>query len=114
MGKKSTKMGHSGHFRGMKRAKMAKNVSVGSFLSLAKRSNPDPKKNPAHKNLNPAKKNLNPAKKNNSSPFGQIFGVQIWPILALWWIERAFLDVKKAKKFSGVGRPVPSKKVTHF
>ena len=79
---------------------MAKNVSVGSFLSLAKRSNPDPKKNPAHKNLNPAKKNLNPAKKINSSPIGEIFGVPSWPILALRWPERAFPEVKNAKKNS--------------
>ena len=78
---------------------MAKNVSVGSFLSLAKRSNPDPKKNPARKNSNPAKKNLNPAKKINSSPIGEIFGVPSWPILALRWPERAFPEVKNAKKF---------------
>ena len=68
MGEKSTKMGHMGHFRGMKLGqkgqKQAKNVSVGSFL----RSEVGPKKsdlgqkNPAKKN--PANKNLNPAKKN--------------------------------------------------
>ena len=92
MGEKSTKIGHSGHFRGVKRAKNGQkwvNFEVGS---LAERSNPGPK-NPAHKNLNPAKNELIPAQ------LGKFFGVQSGPILALWWPERATAEVENAKIF---------------
>ena len=60
MGKKSTKMGHSGHFRGMKRAK---NGRIRSFLrsEVWPRDQILAQKNPAHKNLNPAKIELIPA-----------------------------------------------------
>ena len=35
----------------------------------------------------------------NSSPIGEIFGVQSGPILALWWPERATAEVENAKIF---------------
>ena len=69
---------------------MAKN---GSFLrsEVWPRDQILAQKNPAHKNLNPAKNELIPAQ------LGKFFGVQSGPILALWWPERAFAEVKNEK-----------------
>ena len=78
-------------------------MSVGSVLRSevgSKRIKSRPKKIQPEK-INPAKKNLNPAKKNNFRPNGEIFGVQSWPILALWWPERALAEVKNVNFFSG-------------
>ena len=65
MGEKSTKMGHSGHFRGMKRP----NSVIFEVGSLAERSDPGPKKSSPQK----FKSSQNWI---NSSPIGEIFGVQ--------------------------------------
>ena len=44
MGEKSTKIGHLGHFRGMKRAKNGQKWVIFEARSLANRSNPGQKK----------------------------------------------------------------------
>ena len=99
MGEKSTKIGHSGHFRGVKRAKNGQKWVNFEVRSLAERSNPGPK-NPAHKNLNPAKNELIPAQ------LGKFLGSkvgQFWPSGGLRGPPRK----SKMQKFSGSGGRCP-------
>ena len=100
MGEKSTKIGHSGHFWGMKRAKNGQKWVIFEVGSLAERSNPGPKKSSPQK-FKSSQKWI------NSSPIGEIFGVQSGPILALWWPERAFAEVKNAENFRAQGGAAP-------
>ena len=100
MGEKSTKIGHSGHFWGMKRAKNGQkwvNFEVGS---LAERSNPGPKKSSPQK-FKSSQKWI------NSSPIGEIFWGPKWanfgPLVA-WEGHRGS---RKCKNFRAQGGAAP-------
>ena len=72
MGEKSTKIGHLGHFRGMKRAKNGQKWVIFEARSLAKRSNPGQKKSGPQK-FKSSQKKLIPAQ------LGKFLGSKVGP-----------------------------------
>ena len=70
MGEKSTKMGHSGHFRGMKRAKNGQKCVSWVIFEFGQKIKSWPQKKSSPQKFKSSQNWI------NSSPIGEIFGVQ--------------------------------------
>ena len=100
MGEKSTKIGHLGHFRGMKRAKNGQKWVIFEARSLAKRSNPGQKKSGPQK-FKSSQKKLIPAQ------LGKFLGSQVGQFWPSGGLRGPFRKSKMQKKFRAQGGAAP-------